>query len=87
MEEKDKEILINTATLAVVEALRVLGLTSGEVSGSQAASIYGTEFRELVKAGKLRPVRVGHGARGTKYYSVAEIIAARAAEREKATLL
>jgi len=87
MEKDEKKILIGFATLAVTEALRVLGLTSGEVSGSQAASIYGTEFRQLVKAGKLRPVRVGNGTRGTKYYSVADIIAARMVEREKATII
>lgn len=86
MNEKDKKTLMDAATAAAVEALRLLGLTSGEVSGSQAAAVYGSEFRQLVKAGKIRPVRVGRGARGTKYYSVADILAARAAERSKATI-
>lgn len=87
MTHSDQKIIIETATAAAVEALRLVGLTSGEVSGSQAAAVYGTEFRELVRAGKLRPVRVGKGARGTKYYAVAEILAARAVERQKATLI
>lgn len=86
MNEKDKKTLMDAATAAAVEALRLLGLTSGEVSGSQAAAVYGSEFRQLVKAGKIRPVRVGRGARGTKYYAVADILAARAAERSKATI-
>lgn len=87
MTTAEQKFLIETATAAAVEALRLVGLTSGEVSGSQAAAVYGSEFRQLVKAGKLRPVRVGRGARGTKYYAVADILAARASERMKSTLM
>lgn len=87
MQEADRKFLIEAATAAAVEALRLCGLTSGEVSGSQAQAVYGIEFRQLVAAGKIRPVRVGRGARGTKYYAVADILAARAVERQKATLI
>lgn len=82
-----KNDVLTIAAAAVTMALQQLGITAGEMSQTQAKATYGSEFVRLLAAGKIRPARVGRGARGTRYYKVTEILAARAAEQAKAEIL
>lgn len=68
------------------EAFALCGVTSGEVSERQARKVYGTWFREAVEAGRIRPVRVGVGRTATRWYSIAEILAYKAAAITRAEL-
>lgn len=76
--------LIGAATASVI---RTLGVSSGEVSQRKAEKVYGTYFRELVKSGRIRPTRVGDGAKGTRWYSVEDILTCQATDAAKATLI
>lgn len=64
-----------------VEALRQVGITSGEISKSDARKNYGRWFSNAVKEGRLRPSRMGRTKSSTQWFSVAEILALQASER------
>lgn len=82
------ETLIDTCVrLGTVETLRDLGLHPGEISQREALRTYGTYFRELVANGRIKPVRVGNGARPKKYYSVKQILTMKAKDAAAAHLL
>lgn len=57
--------------LAVLSTLELLGVSSCELTGRQAAKRFGSWFVQAVKRGELRPSRIG--AR-TAWYKVADII-------------
>lgn len=72
------------AKAAAVEVLEALGLTAGEISRNQAVKVYGVWFKDAEASGRVRPVRVGAGKTGTKWYAVSEILAVRAADLSRA---
>lgn len=72
--------------IVIVETLRQLGLTSGEVSERQARKTYGKPFTDAVAAGRIKPVRVGYGKTATKHYRVADILDWQAACYEPARI-
>lgn len=80
----DRKTVKEIASLAAVEVLKALGITAGEMSRNQALKVYGVWFRDAEAAGKITPVRVGAGKTGTKWYSVSDILAARAADMSAA---
>ena len=63
------------------------GLRNPLVSQRNAEKTYGVIFAELQKAGKIHPVKVGEGRRGTRWYSVEEILAQIVAETAKADIV
>ena len=73
------------AALGAAEALKALGLSSGELSERQAKATYGRWFTEAVRDGAIRPCRQGGGSR--RYYDVTEILRYKAAHLERAALL
>lgn len=60
------------------EALRLAGVTSGEISERKARNIYGKWFTDAVAAGRIKPVRVGAGKTSTKHYRITDILAYKA---------
>lgn len=75
------------ASAAAVEVLQALGITAGEMSRNRALAVYGVWFKDAEAAGKIRPVRVGTGKTGTKWYAVSDILAARAADMSAAQMI
>lgn len=70
----------------VAEALRALGVSSGEISQAQARQLYGKWFREAVDEGRLRPCRVGTGKTSTKWFRVSDILTLKSADAERAAI-
>lgn len=68
---------------AVVSTMRMLGVTSGEVSYRKGSELYGKWFRDAVKAGRLTPIRVGERKES---YSLIDILTLIASDRKPATL-
>lgn len=64
--------------VGAAEALRLAGLTDGEISDRQARKVYGKWFSDAVAAGHIKPVRVGFGRTATKHYRVSDILAYKA---------
>jgi hypothetical protein len=64
--------------VGAAEALRLAGLTDGEISDRQARKVYGKWFADAVAAGRIKPVRVGTGRTSTKHYRVSDILAYKA---------
>ena len=65
----------NEVQMVVIETLRRLGYTNGEISERQARKTYGKPFTDAVAAGLLKPVRVGAGKTATKHYRLNDILA------------
>lgn len=65
----------NEVQMVVIETLRRLGYTNGEISERQARKTYGKPFTDAVAAGLLKPVRVGAGRTATKHYRLLDILA------------
>lgn len=82
----DKETILAISQTAAAAALEAVGATSGEISRSEALRRYGVYFRRAEAAGRIKPCRVGNGVSGTKWYSVVEILATRAADRANAEI-
>ena len=84
-----------TITARQIQAISQLGALTAcdlfgvntEMSYSRASGEFGQFFRDMVRCGKLKPSRVGNGKNGTRWFSVRDIIALRAEEESKATLL
>lgn len=74
------------ASAAALEVLKELGITAGEMSRNKALQVYGVWFKDAEAAGKIKPVRVGVGRTGTRWYSVSDILAARAADMSAAEI-
>lgn len=68
------------ARLGALQAMRELGVTSGELSYRQALKTYGTWFREAVRSGAIRPATQGSRK---QVYRVDDILATRAAQQVK----
>lgn len=64
--------------VGAAEALRLAGLTDGEISDRQARKVYGKWFSDAVAAGHIKPVRVGYGRTATKHYRISDILAYKA---------
>ena len=73
--------------LAVIETATILGVGKTEMSYSQAAAQFGGFFKDMVRKGQLKPVRIGRGRNGTHWYSVWDIIALKGEEEAKAMLI
>ena len=58
-----------------------------EMSYARASAEYGQFFRDMVRAGKMRPVRVGNGKNGTRWFSARDILALRMEEEGKAKII
>ena len=71
------------ATLATCDLLGV----NTELSYTRAAAEYGQFFKDMVRAGRLTPCRVGNGKNGTRWYAAKDIVALRLEEEAKAKLL
>lgn len=71
------------ATAALIKA----GLLNPLISQSKAEKVFGTFFTTAVKMGKLRPCKIGEGAKGTRWYSVNEINALIVADTAKAEII
>ena len=82
----DKETILAISQTAAAAALEAVGATSGEISRSEALRRYGVYFRRAEAAGRIKPCRVGNGVSGTKWYSVVDILATRAADRANAEI-
>ena len=54
----------NTIAQAVQITLERLGVTSGFITYSKAAKVYGKWFVELAKRGEIRPIHKGDGKNG-----------------------
>lgn len=86
--EYTQEILQDMAQMGAVQALASVGLTTGEISQSQAYATYGRKFiREMVANGRLKPSHIGEGKTGTIRYAIADILAIRAADKIQAATL
>lgn len=60
--------------LGAATALRLAGLTDGEITDRRARKVYGKWFADEVAAGRIRPVRQGGGRTATKHYLVSDIL-------------
>lgn len=69
-----------------IEALRQVGITSGEISKSDARKNYGRWFSDAVREGRLKPSRMGRTKSSTQWFSVAEILALQASERTEGSI-
>lgn len=79
--------LIKTASKqGATEVLVELGLTSGEKSYRNCRDIYGKWFTDAVAAGRIFPCRVEEGKCGTKWFSVADILALKVEDYSKCEL-
>ena len=58
-----------------LQVLRMLGVTSGEMSYREARDTYGKWFVTAVAQGRIKPCRVGNGTTGGKFYAISEILA------------
>ena len=85
--EMSRETIMQIASTACVQVLQALGLTSGEMSANQAKKVYGKDFLDFVKDGRLQPCRVGDGKTGTKWYAVADILALKAENAAQAMIV
>lgn len=81
-----ERVIATAAELGAVKAMMALGVTSGEVSSRQAEQTYGKWFKGAVAAKRLRPVRIGEGRTGTRWYSVTDILALRASDEARAEI-
>lgn len=82
-----EEIINNAVQLGAVEALRLTGATSGEISQREAVRRFGRWFTDAERAGKLRPVHVGEGRTGKRSYALTDIFKLKTAEAARAELL
>lgn len=64
----------NTIAQAVQLTLERLGVTSGFITYSKAAKVYGKWFVELAKRGEIRPIHKGDGKNGACHYLVSDIL-------------
>ena len=80
------EGIANICAASVVQALATLGISSGEINFSQAKRVFGNDFILLYNSGRIRPVSVGSGKGGTIKFRVADILAAKEAERSLARM-
>ena len=82
-----KEALADIIKATVAETLAATGQGSGEISQSQAIRLYGRWCMNAVAEGRLQPgVHSSNKATSTKWYSVVDIRALRAAENIKAEI-
>lgn len=82
------ETLIDTCVrLGTAQTLRDLGLHPGEISQREAKRIYGTYFTNAIADGRIKPCRLGTGARPKKYYSVKDILTLKSKDAARAILL
>lgn len=65
--------------VGAAEALRLAGVSDGEISERKARNIYGKWFTDAVAAGRIKPVRIGAGKTATKHYRITDILAYKAA--------
>lgn len=73
--------------LAVTEALTMLGVSAGEISERVAFKTYGAWLRHAVADGRIRSHRNGSGPTSKKMYFVSDILALKACDVERATLI
>lgn len=66
-----------------IQALMLVGLTSGEISARQAKKVYKGFFLHAVQAGLIVPTRVQTGKTGTSYYRISDILDAQEREYKK----
>lgn len=78
--------ILSIAQVAAITTCEMMGVDTA-ISFSEGARTYGSFFREMVKAGRLRPCRSGKGKNGKRFFSVKDIIALQAEEQAKAELL
>ena len=81
-----KDELSEIARMGGLAACEMLGV-SAELPYSKAVKIYGQFFKDMVRAGRITPVRVGNGKNGTHWYAVMDILALKQEEKSKAKLL
>lgn len=84
---QDNNAYRTIAAAGAAEALRLLGLTAGELTYSRAQKTYGKWFTESVKSGRLRPARKGQGANGSLYFRVTDILNLKAQDEAPARLV
>lgn len=79
------DIIIRSAYAhGFADASVMLGVTAGEISQRKARELYGKWFSDAVHNGRIRPVRVDNGHRGTKRFLVTDILALRTSDAAKA---
>lgn len=81
-----QRIIATAVELGYKRGLEDTAQTSGEVSHNKARALYGSWFVDAVKAGKVRPVRIGDGRTGKHSYRVADILTARLHDEARAEL-
>lgn len=75
------------ARLAVIETLRMCGISSCEITKAEARRRFGRWFVYATERGDLKPSRIGRGKTGTQYFRVDEILALQDQERTAAELI
>lgn len=75
-----QRIVKDAARMGADLALASVGKIPDEISRSEAIKLYGQPFTDLIKRGKIEPVRMGNGRNGKHYYNRHDINAALAAE-------
>ena len=73
--------------VGAAEALRLAGLTDGEISERQARKVYGKWFVSAIADGSIKPVRIGIGRTATKHYRISDILAYKAVCNTPAELI
>lgn len=64
----------------ILQTLIMTGNSSGEVTFAKAQREYGSWFVEAVRAGVIRPSRIGRGDKPTRWYLITDILAAKEEE-------
>ena len=80
-------IIATAAELGATIALQRVGHISGEISEREAFATYGAWLRRAVEQGRITSHRSGAGRTSKKLYNVSAILALRASDEARATLI
>lgn len=76
------QFMLDAAAMRAIEEVQGTRL----ISQREATAVYGREFVDAVRDGRLIPARIGNGKNGKRSYRVSDILAVRAYDTRQARL-
>lgn len=92
MLERKKQSLLRReidaiSTMVAIKALRLAGVSTGQITYAQAVKLYGKWFTEAADAGRIQPCRLGLGTKTTtRWFALDDILSLQAAEIQNVRL-
>lgn len=75
------------STMVAIKALRLAGVSTGQITYAQAVKLYGKWFIEAVDSGCIQPCRLGRGTKTmTRWFALDDILSFQAAEIQNVRL-